>query len=117
MIRRAVFLTIVVVIVASVTLARSAEKAPRRIDVSVTEDGFVPKRLVVKKGEPVTLVFTRRTERTCAKDVVIYLDDDRTITRKLPLNQSVEVTVTFQKTGERGFACGMKMHGAAIIIE
>lgn len=93
------------------------DKAPRRIDISVTEDGFLPKRLSVKKGEPVTLVFTRRTERTCAKDVVIYLDDDKTVSRKLPLNQTVEVTVTFAKSGERGFACSIKMHGAAIVVE
>jgi plastocyanin domain-containing protein len=93
------------------------EKTPKRIDVTVTEDGFSPKRLTVKKGEPVTLVFTRRTDRTCAKDVVIYVDDTNTISRKLPLNQPVEVTVTFPKTGERGFACSMKMHGAAIMVE
>jgi plastocyanin domain-containing protein len=115
--RRVVSLTVAVVLTIFATAAGPTEKGPRRIDVSVTEGGFVPKRLTVKKGEPVTLIFTRRTDRTCAKDVVIYLDDDRTIMRKLPLNQPVEVTVTFQKAGERGFACSMKMHGAAIMVE
>ncbi len=93
------------------------DKAARRIEISVTEEGFSPKRLAVKKGEPVTLVFTRRTDHTCAKDVVIYLDDDKTVSRKLPLNQPVEVAVTFAKSGERGFACSMKMHGGAIMVE
>lgn len=99
------------------TPATPVEKRPRRIDVSVTKDGFTPKRLTVKKGEPVTFVFTRRSDRTCAKDIVIYLDDDHTISRRLPLNQSIEVTVTFRKTGERGFSCSMKMYGAAIMVE
>lgn len=98
-------------------LASGAEKVPKRIDVTVGKDGFSPKRLTVRKAEPVTLVFTRRTAQTCAKDVVIYVDDATTISRELPLNRPVEVTVTFPKTGERGFACSMKMHGAAILVE
>ena len=117
MIRRVGSLMIAAALTIYATAARPAEKGPRRIGVSVTEEGFVPKRLTVKKGEPVTLVFTRRTDRTCAKDVVIYLDGERTVSRKLPLNQPVEVTVTFPKAGERGFACSMKMHGAAIMVE
>lgn len=114
--RRIALFIIAAPLVLSVSAAR-ADKAPRRIDVTVTEEGFLPKRLTVKKGEPVTLVFTRRTDRTCAKDVVIYVDDDHTMSRKLPLNQPVEVTVIFPKSGERGFACSMKMHGAAIMVE
>lgn len=94
-----------------------AGSTPRRIDIAVTEDGFSPKKMTVKKEEPVTLVFTRRTDRTCAKNVVIYMDDDKTVARDLPLNQKVEVTVTFTRAGEHGFACSMRMHGAAIMVE
>lgn len=97
--------------------AVAGERTPRRLAITVSEDGFSPKRLVVKKGEPVTLVFTRRTDRTCAKEVIIYIDDTNTVARSLPLNTPVEITVSFPKSGERGFACAMKMHGAAIMVE
>lgn len=90
--------------------------APRRIDISVTEEGFVPKRLEVKRGEPVILVFTRRTNHTCAKDVIVYVDDKTQIAHPLPLDQPVEIPVTFAQAGERGFACKMGMHGAAVIV-
>jgi plastocyanin domain-containing protein len=95
----------------------AANPTPRKIEISVTREGFSPKRLSVKKGEPVTLVFTRRTDQTCAKDVVIYVDDVNKITLKLPLNQPAQVTTTFWSTGERGFACSMKMHGGAILVK
>jgi len=117
MIPRAGTLLMAAVLATYTAVADLAAKVPRRIDISVTEDGFVPKQVTTKKGEPVTLVFTRRTDHTCAKDVVVYLEDGRTIARKLPLNQPVEVAVTFEKAGERGFACSMKMHGGAIIVE
>lgn len=97
--------------------ASAGEKIPRRLSITVSEDGFSPKRLTVKKGEVVTLVFTRRTDRTCAKEVIIYIGDTNTVARSLPLNTPVEVTVSFPKSGERGFSCAMRMHGGAIMVE
>lgn len=42
------------------------KKKPRRIEVSVTEKGFEPDQITVKKGEPLLLVFTRKTETAAA---------------------------------------------------
>lgn len=88
----------------------------RRIDIAVVESGFEPTGIKVASGETVTLVFTRRTEHTCAKEVVVYLSDDKTVKRDLPLNQPVEVTVMFSHPGELGYACGMSMHGGVIEV-
>lgn len=116
---RPVFRIVCVAIVTVLfTHAYGAErKAPRRIDISVTKDGFNPRRIQVKRGEEVTLVFTRRTDETCAKDVIVYVDDDHKIARKLPLNEQVELAVSFPKSGEWGFACGLSMHGGAVMVE
>ena len=73
--------------------------APRRIAISVTEKGFDPTGVKVHKGEEVTLVFTRKTNRTCAKEVIVHLDDHQTVDRKLPLDRPVEITATFPKAG------------------
>lgn len=47
-----------------------------------------PNRLAINKGEPVTLVFPLRT--ASRKDVIIYLDDDKTTSQKLPFNLPIE---------------------------
>ena len=113
----ALYLVVVGMLGFSVSERVLGNAAPRRIEISVTKAGFSPKRISVKRGEPITLVFTRLTEQTCAKDVVIYVDDANTISLKLPLNQPAQITTAFPRTGERGFACSMKMHGGAILVE
>ena len=88
----------------------------RRIDISVTEDGFDPKVVSVRKGEAVTFVFTRTTDHTCAKEVVLYLSDASKVKRTLPLGRPVELTVVFERGGELGYTCGMWMRSGVIEI-
>ena len=93
---------------------KEAAKAPPAakdgtIAISVTKNGFEPADIKVEKAKPVTLVFTRKTDETCAKDVVIHVDDKQTIEKSLPLNQAVEVAVTFPNSGDLEYACGMDM--------
>ena len=98
-------------------LAGGASKVQaRRIDISVTKDGFEPKGITVQKGEEVTLVFTRKVERTCAKSVVVRLDGDTKVEKALPLDTPVEITATFPKAGELGYACSMDMLGGVITV-
>src|SRR5512141_12807 len=62
-----------------------------RVTVEVTQDGFVPKEIPAKAGQAITLVVTRKTDLTCAKQIVFA---DLGVQKDLPLNQAVEVTVT-----------------------
>ena len=85
------------------------------IQMTVTESGFEPDRIKVKKGELVKLVITRKTDATCAKDIVI---DEHKINVKLPLNQAVTVTFTPSKSGELKYGCAMgKMISGVIVVE
>ena len=85
------------------------------VAIKVTENGFEPANVPVKKGVPTTLVFTRTTDATCAKAVVIPVGDQK-ITKDLPLNQPVEVAVTFPNAGDVQYACGMDMvHGVLTV--
>ena len=88
-----------------------------RIDIEVTQDGFSPERLTVKAGEPITLAFTRRVERTCAKQVAVELGDGRRIQKTLPLGQTVMLDVIFAKAGELAYACPMNMITGSITVE
>ena len=69
------------------TPSRPEKAAPRRIDINVTTKGFEPRSIKVKKGEDILLVFTRVTDDTCAKEVIVYLENDRKIRRALPLRK------------------------------
>jgi thiol-disulfide isomerase/thioredoxin len=84
-----------------------------RVEIDVTPQGFEPTEVKVPRDRPVTLVITRKTEQTCAKDVVL---PGGTI-RDLPLNTPVEVTITFTTPGPVGYACGMNMIKGTIVVQ
>ena len=85
-----------------------------RVTVEVTNEGFVPKEIPAKVGQPITLVVTRKTDLTCAKQFVFA---DMGIEKELPLNEAVEVTVTPERQGELRFACDMDMIAGKLLVE
>ncbi|MBP9086580.1 MAG: cupredoxin domain-containing protein [Kofleriaceae bacterium] len=87
------------------------------IAIEVTSRGFSPNKITVKKGVPITLVFTRTTDKTCAKEVVIAVGDGTTIERALPLKQKVAIAITFAKSGDLSYACKMDMVTGIISVQ
>lgn len=87
--------------------------ADGRIAIEVTEDGFVPATVEVPAGKPVTLVITRRTDRTCATEIVM---PKMNIDRKLPLDEAVEVTFTPPAPDTLAYACAMDMIRGKVIV-
>jgi plastocyanin domain-containing protein len=85
----------------------------RTIEMAVTEDGFVPAKIKASKGEKLRLVITRKTERTCATEIVIK---DHGINQPLPLHKTVMVEVSPKKSGEIRYACGMDMISGVIFV-
>lgn len=75
--------------------------------------GFEPSGLKLKACVPAKVTFVRKTDETCAKEVVIK---EYKIERKLPLNKPVTVEFTPRK-GEFTFACGMDMIKGKMIVE
>lgn len=88
-----------------------------RIEVEVTKRGFNPDSIKVPANKPVTLVFTRTTDQTCAKSVVLKLADGKKIERELPLDKPVEIAMTFPKAGTLDYACGMDMAKGVIVVQ
>lgn len=95
----------------------AADTPGSRLEISVTRKGFAPDRLKVKKGQAVTLAFTRTTDATCAKSVTVQLGDGKKIEKELPLNKTVEIPVTFAKTGALAYACSMDMIRGVVLVE
>ncbi len=84
------------------------------VEISVTSDGWVPATIHVKQGQKVKLVVTRKTDKTCATEIVIK---DAGINQKLPLNQPVVVEFTPKKAGTLRYACGMDMIAGQLIVD
>ena len=84
------------------------------IAIAVTEKGFEPAVVRVPMGKPVTLVVTRKTERTCAKEFVMA---EQNLKKDLPLNRPVEISFTPTRAGEIRYACGMDMLSGKVIVE
>jgi plastocyanin domain-containing protein len=85
------------------------------VQMSVTSAGFEPQNIKVKKGVKTVLVITRKTDETCAKEIVI---DEYKINTKLPLNKPVTVSFTPTKSGELHYGCAMdKMVGGVVTVE
>ncbi len=99
---------------APLTAFAATQSEPRRIELKVTDQGFVPDEVKVKKGEPLELVVTRTTDQTCAKKIVVK---DAGVSKDLPLNQPVTIALTPQKTGELKYACGMNMLTGVLLVE
>ncbi len=83
-----------------------AAAAGTRVEVAVTEEGFVPSRIPAKAGVPLTLVITRKTEKTCATEILFKGQEGKT---DLPLNKTVEVVYTPKASGDVKFGCAMGM--------
>ena len=98
-------------------IADAPTKKPARIEVSVTKRGFDPDSITVPAKQPVTLVFTRKTDETCTKSVVLTLDDGKKIERVLPLDKPVEIAMTFPKAGKLGYSCSMDMAKGVIVVQ
>ena len=99
-------------------LAAPAPAAPSaaRFEIDITKHGFEPVNLKVPAGKPITLVFDRKTDNTCIKEVVITRADGTKIDEKLPLNKPIEVTTSFAKAGTLTYACAMgMMHGILVV--
>jgi plastocyanin domain-containing protein len=87
---------------------------PKVVELSVTDKGFEPANITVKKGEPVHLLVTRKTDSTCATAIDIK---DLGIRKDLPLNKAVAIDFTPQKTGEIHYLCGMGMIGGVLVVQ
>jgi len=95
--------------------ARKAGDGSAVIQLSVTEKGYEPSPITLKKDEPVKLVVTRTTEQTCATEIVMK---EYGINTPLPLNTPVEIAFTPNKTGTLTYGCAMgQMISGTFMVE
>lgn len=89
-------------------------KAPRTVEMVLTDDGVTPTEVKATKGEPLRLAITRKTDATCVKQVVVQ---DYGINQPLPLNQTVVLDITPKATGKVRLLCGMGMTFGVMVVQ
>ncbi|WP_225410999.1 cupredoxin domain-containing protein [Stigmatella hybrida] len=83
---------------------RAPGEGPRVIPLDVTEKGYEPSPITLNKGEPVKLVVTRKTDHTCATEIIMK---DYGINTPLPLGEPVEIAFTPTQAGTLTYGCAM----------
>ncbi len=96
------------------TRSSPKDEAAQVVQLAVTSEGFVPAQVSVKAGKPVKLVVTRKTDQTCATEIVMK---DFGVKQELPLDRPVTITVTPKKPGDYRYACGMDMVAGVLKAE
>jgi plastocyanin domain-containing protein len=100
--------------VATVAATNPSVTDTQVVEITVTSKGFEPSVVTVKSGKPVKLVVTRKTERTCATEIVMK---DFGVNQPLPLEKPVTVVVTPKGPGQYRFACGMNMIAGTLNVQ
>lgn len=87
--------------------------AQQQFTVALTQQGYQPAALTLRRGVPAKITFVRRVAATCGTQIVL---PDYGIKRDLPLDVPVVVEFTPAKAGTFSFACGMGMLKGSIIV-
>lgn len=82
--------------------------------VLITENGYSRTSINLRRGVPARITFLRKTDATCATEVVISAYGVR---QSLPLNTSVAVSFTPKRSGEFNFTCGMNMMRGKLVVQ
>lgn len=98
---------------ASILAAGCGGKKGNEVRITADENGFTPAQVEVAAGQPVTLVFKRTSDATCATEAV-FASGER---HELPLGQDVRVVVTPAAGDTVRYACGMNMYTGQIIAK
>jgi plastocyanin domain-containing protein len=109
-------LILVALLAAAVSVGCGSEQkasiaGSNEVRLEVTDAGFVPARAEVPRGQPFTLVVTRKTDQTCVKEIMIPALNER---RALPLNQTVRIDVPKGVADTLNYVCQMDMVGGMI---
>src|SRR5262245_47547426 len=74
----------------------------RLVRVVADGKGFTPSSIEAKKGESLTLEFTKTSDKTCTDSVVF---PELKLERQLPLNKPVSVTIPTEEARTIAFQC------------
>jgi plastocyanin domain-containing protein len=90
-----------------------SESGAQEVAITV-KGGYTPDVIVVQKGRPVRLTFTRQESSACSEKVLF---PDFNQSALLPEGEATMIEFTPDKAGEYGFQCQMGMLRGKLIVE
>ena len=82
--------------------------------ITITADaGYSPSVISLQKNQPAILKILRTDPSDCLEQLII---PQFNISKTLPLDKEVTITITPTQTGEFPFHCGMNMFHGSIIV-
>jgi plastocyanin domain-containing protein len=94
--------------------ASNDETEPRKIEITVTDEGYQPSRIELAAGEPVRLAFRNEADMACA--ATVHSEDLGIPTTQLPKGETTVIEVKPETSGEFTFACGMGMIKGTVVV-
>ena len=91
-----------------------ASSGVQEVQLTVTDAGFQPAEVQVAKDRPIRLTVTRKTNQTCATEIVFKEID---VKRDLPLEQAVTIDLPARPEGTLHYACGMDMIKGSLVVQ
>ena len=83
------------------------------IEIHVANGVYVPDRVAIPAGKATTFRFIREDPTPCA-EVVKF--DGLSVSRELPLNKAVELSIRYDEPGEYAFTCQMGMYRGHVVV-
>ena len=90
-----------------------SESGAQEVAITV-KGGYTPDVIVVQKGRPLRLTFTRQESAACSEKVLFPDFNQNSL---LPEGKQVTLEFTPEKAGEYGFQCQMGMLRGKLIVE
>ncbi|PYS52796.1 MAG: hypothetical protein DMF68_00835 [Acidobacteria bacterium] len=95
-------------------IAETVQSIPAdAIRINVSNSGYEPSQISVKKGEKVTLAFTRTDSQNCAGTILF---PQLNINRQLAVGETVIIEFAPNEAGAINFSCGMGMYKGKVIV-
>ena len=94
-------------------VAASSDGKSQTINITVS-GGYSPNRVMLLRGVPAKLIFTRKDASSCFDEVVL---PDFGVQAKLPINQDYEIDIQPDAAGNYHYTCGMHMFSGEIIVK
>lgn len=89
------------------------ETGPQTVRLAVSDHGFSPLRVEARRGELLTLLVTRESAASCAKEIIIPAVGIRD---SLPLRGEVRISFRPERRGELRYTCCDDMAGGTIVV-
>lgn len=83
------------------------------IEIRVANGVYAPDRVAMAVGIATTFRFVREDPTACA-EVVKF--DGLSISRELPLNKAVDLSIRYDEPGEYEFTCQMGMYRGQVVV-